>query len=797
MKASERLARVFWRRRWIFVVVLVAIVAVCGFFAPRVRPDNSIEAITLETDPTMLLLKRVEREFGSEEFISIAFRADNIFAATPLKAVRAISDQAAKIDGVERVLSLSTIWRLENLREEGEDQLLVQDFLKKDWFETGVPEAEIPELLKHPLYRNLIYSPDGKVAAVIVQLKVLGGDDQKRTDIITDIQRIIDGVQKHSGFTFHIWGNPIIHRGTFGIIEKEQNTMPAIMIFAVVALLYFSYRSFFIGISPLILMGVVFAIVVGVLGMFGVNFNWLTSIVPAIIMIVSVCDTMHVINEYLASHARGEKAVASIYRSVGLPSLVTGLTTAVGFLSLLTVPIKPVREFGLYVAFGVIVAFLLTFTVFVLILEYAPKRFRQTDPQRSHRWVRVLLDKSLALVLNHPRKILWVSAAVLAISVVGAVQTRVNTKMLDLFRKDIFHMREANDFLKQGAGGGVECYLLLESTIPGRFYDPEILKRMDTLETLVQGQVHEVLKSLSIVDFVKYFNQVLNGGDPAFYRIPDTREEVAQIFLIMEMERDRTQWHTFVNSDYSRARIRTFAQVADDSRRTLFIGDLVRQDLATILPKSQFPDLTVDFTGRPFATAHMMKYLSEAMMYSLITSAVTIMIILALLYRSAYIGLVASIPNLVTVVVGMGVMGFSGIEVNLATCMAFAIAMGIADDDMVHLVWHVRDHVWAGESYPEAMRKTFDEVGIPIVTSTVTLVGGFFMLCLSRIVPTTQLGILVGVCCIVALFGTILLAAAMILLIKPFKPKMVPVMAAAEGVEAPAPAVVSASVAPA
>ncbi len=762
---AEKLAAFFWRHRKLFVVCLILISCVFGFYAIRVKPDNSLEAITVENDPTMMLLKRVEKKYGSEEFISIAFETDSVFDAKTLATVERLTQKIAKVDGIADVLSLTTIWRFAQDSVDGQSQLAIKNFIEPGWIETGVPQDLRPKLLAEPLYQKLIYSPDGKVTAILAQLKVIGGDDAKRTHIVTAARAILKEEGEKSGFNFLLWGNPVIHRNAFGVIEKEQNLLPVYMLIAVMVLMYFSYRSAFIGVSPLILLGLVFVIVLGTLGMFGINFNWLTSIVPAVIMIVSVCDTMHVINEYLASKETGEAAVKSIYKSVGLPSLITGLTTALGFLSLLSVPIKPVREFGLYVAFGVVLAFIFTFTVFILILNAGPKAFKHSKPRKTHPAVLKFLDLSLGVVIKHPKRILIVTAVCLIVSVFGIFQIKVNSKMLNIFKDDVFEMEKANAFLRRGAGGGVECYLIIESDKPGRFYDPEILRRMDELETLVSKQFPEVLKSLSIVDFVKYVNMVLHDGDKNHYRIPDSPEEVAQIFLLLENEKDKTQWASFVNLDYSAARIRTFSEVATDSERVLFIGDIVTKDIERIMPD----DVTAQFTGRPFATANMMKYLSQAMINSTVTSGLVISLVLIIMYRSVYVGLISSVPNLITIIIGMGLMGYMGIQVNLATSMAFAIAMGIADDDMVHMVWHMRDHVRAGDSYEMALKKTFDEVGVPIVTSTIVLVGGFMMLGLSKVWPTTQLGIVVSVCCTVALFATTFVAAAMLLLLKPFK----------------------------
>lgn len=761
------MSHLFWKYRFVIVGFIVLISLFLGYYAPRVRPDNSLEALSVENDPSYDLMKRVEREFGSEEFISISYETDDILSSKSLAITEKITQFLEKVDGIEKILSLTNLWKAEGHEINGEETLAIDDLIHPEWIKTGVPAEEKEKILTNPIYKNLIYSPNGKVNAIIAQLTVLGDNDAKRSEIIDQVRGFAKTIEAESNLKIYIFGYPVFHRATFGTIEREQKILTPLMMLAVVLLMFVAYRSVYLSLIPVVLMGVVFLIVIGTLGYFGINLNWLTSVVPAVIMIVSICDTMHVINAYLSNPNNGEKSVRDIFRKVGLPTLITSATTAIGFSAMIVTPIIPVRQFGLYVAYGVVVAYLLTFTIFVILISYSPKKVSQKSHQSVSGFIKWILKKSLWIVENHQKKVLWTSLVIFLVSIYGATQIVSDTDTFGVLKKDPYHLIEANDFIRKGAGGGSECYVFLDGGKPNTFYDPAMLRVVEKFEQGAPSRAPEIVKGLSIVDLIKYFNQAFHNNNPDYYKIPDTREEVANLFLLMEMERDRLQLQMLINDDYSQVRMRFFTVISHSNKRVMELAGITQRFIDETVP----PTLKGSFTGRPFITAKAVDYLPSTMRNTIIFSMMVITVLLMILYRSVYVGLIAMIPNFLTILVVMGIMGLFGFYLDTATCMVFSVGLGIATDDTIHLVWSLKQYVEMGFDYKTALKKVFEDVGIPVVTSTIVLIGGFLMLMFANTKPTNMFGLLVAICCAVALVADLLLTTTLFMILKPFKAK--------------------------
>lgn len=765
---SEKLAEFFWNHRWKFTIILVILTAVLAPFAAKVKPDNSIEAVSMEGDPNLALLRRVEQVYGSEEFISIAFEAKDIFSAKALQVVQRISEFAQTVDGVDQVWSLTTINRIQNSQQGDEETLSIDPFIDKDWVENGVPEDQRAALLSHPLYRNLIYNPEGTVTAIMTQLVPLGSDEGKRSEIVEDFDRLLQSISQETGIKFSLYGYPVFTRALFHTVEKEQNFIAPLMLLGISIILFFLYRHYYLSLAPVVLLGLCFVMAIGVLGVFGINLNWVTSTVPIVIIIVCVCDAVHVINEFktLPVQAQGKEKVKLIFKHIGPPCLLTSATTIVGFLSLTTVPVRPLKEFGLYVSLGVFVAFLLSFTLLVLFLNYGPQSIKKPTLHQK-KIIQPVLDFCFNLVTHRPGLILGVSLILIPLSIWGIFQIIPNQTTFDYFKKDPYGLFEANQFLEKGAGGGAENYVLFKSDTPGFFYEPENLKVFESVDKEIEEVIPKVLKTISLADLVKYANQSFHKGDPQFYRIPDTKEEVANLVLFLQMNEDSQILNSVANQDFSQARGRVFTALANSSQEVMTSFETAGE----IVKKYADGKMDYEFTGRPLINARMIQYLPQVMVKSIIMTIAIITILLMILFRSVFTGFISIIPNAIPIVVGMGFMGWIGIHLNPMTSIVFAISIGIAVDDTIHLIWNMKKQVESGLDYHQAFKKSLDEVGMPIVISTFVLMAGFLMLSFSSLWPTTYLGLLIALCCFLALIADLILTPVVLFYFKPFSRK--------------------------
>lgn len=285
-------------------------------------------------------------------------------------------------------------------------------------------------------------------------------------------------------------------------------------------------------------------------------------IVPAVLIVVAVCDSMHVINSFAkaARHASPVEKIQYIYKDITLPCLLTSLTTAVGFISLYTLKANIIRQFGLFISFGAVVAFLFSFTLLPLLLNifFSKHNFQSSDLSFLFRRIRAALEKSKLYVFSYKKHIQVISVMVLLLSVLGITMIRVDMDVIDAFRNDSLGLVESNEFVKNNhVGASAESFGYFKATKLGDdFYNPENLKKIDKVSLRILSENPALTKVLSVVELIKSFHQALHDNDPNFYRIPDTRQEVRQIVLMMEsINHEFFNLRQFVTPDFSEIRI--------------------------------------------------------------------------------------------------------------------------------------------------------------------------------------------------------------------------------------------------
>ncbi len=766
IKWIARFTEFFWRYNKWFLLGVFGLMAVLTPFALRVKPDNSVDALSVSTDPGPALIRKVEKTFGTEEFISVSFEAPDIFSASSLRLIRDMTEHFEKIDGIQSVMSLTSIWKVESGLTNGEEDLLISDFIDKSWFDTGVPADKRPEVLASPLYQNLIYEKSGRYASIVAMLRPMGNDEAKRSEILVAFRGYLAGLEKTTGLKFHVMGQPVITRTIYETVEYEQRVLTVCMVVMIALLMFVVYRNWFVSLVPVLMLLGVFVFLLGTLGILGISLNWLTSIVPINIMIASVYEVIHVLNEFraLPGATSPSRRLYLIYTSVALPCLFTSLTTVDGFVSLISVPIKPINQFGTYVAYGIFLSFVLTFTFMLVLLNYGPKSMYVKVDARQNRFFEAVIKTAKAALTRHARKILVFCGVVAVFCVTQAFRIEAIEYHFKVFRKDDHGLKAANAFLYNGVGGGAENYVYLEGR-PGDFLEPENLRVLERVSATAQQKIDILKKGLSVADLVKYLNRALHGNDPAYYRIPDTRGEVANILLVLEMQKDLVNLDSFISVDYAQAKVRLFSPLSEHSQLTVAAEKTALQLIKDIVP----PHLKADFTSRPLINTKMFVMLPRAVIQSIALSAVVIMVMNVLLFRSFLVGLVAMIPNLFPILLTIGFMGFAGIDLNLATSMAFAVAIGLTVDNTIHLIWNMRKHILAGDSEMTAATKALDHIGGAAITSSLVLACGFLTFCFSAVRPTMYFGILVALALVFALFVTLYLTPILFVKLKVIK----------------------------
>ena len=223
----------------------------------------------------------------------------------------------------------------------------------------------------------------------------------------------------------------------------------------------------------------------------------------------------------------------------------------------------------------------------------------------------------------------------------------------------------------------------------GKALDPDFLKRVDELESFIASQPW-IRKTMSVTDILKEMNQAINGDDPNYYRIPATKEQASQLLLLYSLNEDQANLKSVVNDDYSQARIRDFTFSADDSVIAREAFDSLEKIISEEVKETK---LKVGFTGRPKVFLNMVDSLITGMVKSFSFAFVVILIMMIVVFRSIRLGVLSMIVNIIPAILTFGIMGWLNIPLNMMTAMVPSVAIGIAVDDTIHLIWRIQKEV--------------------------------------------------------------------------------------------------------
>jgi hypothetical protein len=458
-----------------------------------------------------------------------------------------------------------------------------------------------------------------------------------------------------------------------------------------------------------------------------------------------------------------ESLAVSTLKEMIRPVSMTALTTAIGFMALTTSQVLPVRYFGFFTAIGV-----LTEMVMALIL-FPASIYLFGVPKVSSKPVKVKAsqdgDNNLSgkndkagsgkvsywfgrKLLAHSRLVIIIIIIVVGIAIFGATRVWIDTSFLANFQKDS-PVVITDDFVNERFGGTTILNVILSGEVDDTFKDPEVLKLIDQLQERVEMN-SIVGDSFGLADFLKRMHQVMHDDDPDYNRIPETRDMVAQYLLLYEMSGDPDNLDSVIDYDYRNANL-TVRMKSDSSARM----EEVIEDIESFIPAFRELGINISYAGSGYKSLVFATLLLEGQILSLLLSFLIVAILLAIVFRNILIGIVGTIPIMITAVVNFGTMGLLGIPLSSATALISAIAIGIGVDYAIHLIERYKTNLDRGLSSMEATFETLSHTGQAIIYNTLAVMGGFAVLLISVFPPNRQVGGLIALNMAVSALGTL------------------------------------------
>ncbi len=733
-------------RRWLGFVtsfpipVLLVVLAITVFAASRIVDlrtgeiriafDPSTNALLPDGDEAREFYDHVRTVFGSDETILVALGAEDIFTAEHLRSIQRIGERIEEIEGIHHVTSLASALNITG----DEEGLAIEPFYEE------VPDdpaalAEIRrQALSNPIYAGNIVSRDGKTAAIMIYLMEMTEQELLARDLDGQIRRI---AQEEQG-SAQIWitGQAYVKAEmSRELLSDLLRTLPMVSA-AIMLVALLSFRSIFGALVPLTTVGIALVWTLGIVAAAGRALNVITVVLPPLILVVGFAYAVHVVSEYhdLLRHGEGEdtrrKTVRKALLLVALPVVLTGVTTAIGFLSLAISPLTAIREFGVFTTAGVLITMVvsLTFGPALLCLVPAPKRLAASEDP-GHDPVDRLAERTAWFAIGKRTAILATGAAVALIAAYGVTQIQISTDVVKLFHPE-HRVRVDFEAVNANLEGSDAVYVVLEADYSDAFKEPVNLRIIEELQGWLEEQP-KVGGTTSVADYVKLIHRGFSGED-APLEIPDSKELVTQLMFFGAND----EMESFVDSRWQTVSILTRSRAIDSADVTSLVAAIEAH--LTTLPEH----LRGRVTGNSVLINQTSDDIALGQSQSLSLAFVVIYGVLCLLFTSFRVGLLALIPNVLPVLVYFGTLGWTGVTLNTTTGLVACLVLGIAVDDTIHFLARFNSAAKRLGEEARGVVEALVTVGRPVTYTTAALCLGFLAISTSTLQNQREFGLL-------------------------------------------------------
>ncbi|WP_434771924.1 outer membrane lipoprotein-sorting protein [Pseudomonas entomophila] len=721
-------------RVWVISLVLL-ITAVLGTFGAGLKVVIDPATLAPQGHPLIQATNHVEKVFGSKYLmiIGITPTQGDIYQPAVLQAVTDITRELDATPGVVRSTLLSLASRqakgIKGTDEGFEARALLDESGEPVDYET------LKQALKdNPVYQNAVVSNDGRTAAILVELKERSDGF---THMVEPIHKVVDA-HASEAYTISYGGNPVYLEKTEQFANRINILFPIALV--IIGLLHFeAFRTKQGLILPLVtaLMAVMWG--TGFMGVLGQSMDIFNSPTPILILAVAAGHAVQLLKRYYEEYARlrldgtlspeqaNRMAVIHSMVGVGPVMLIAGSIAAIGFFSLLVFDIATIRAFGIFTGIGILSAMLLEMTFIPAIRSVLkPPNEKALRTENTLRiWDRIPALAARWVICRPRRTAMFVVYGIATAGLVYAMQYVVIDNASKNFFSTDLDIQKDDAFLNQQLGGTNSLYVMVEGQQADAMKQPAVLDAMAALQRYAETQP-EVGKTLSIVDYLSRMNQAMNSDDKAFDRLPSEENLVSQYLLLYSMSGEPGDFDSYVDYNYQRAKITLLLKTGNNAVVKTLLDKLQAQANAT------FPaDVKVTFGGDVAQTVALTETLVNGKLRNIVQVGLAIFLISALVFRSAFAGLIVLTPLALSVVAVFGVMGLFGIPLNIPNSLISAMAVGIGADYAIYMLYRLREQVRAGEDAATAVRNTLATAGKASLFVATAVAGGYGVLALS------------------------------------------------------------------
>ena len=724
--------------------------------------DNSSERYFVAGDPTLLEYDNLIELFGDNEYLIVGFEAtsseSDIFNADTLRDIAKVSDF---LEYHEYVTQLRSITNFQFIHGDGDD--LLTDFLIED-IEDLIGDASAIANTKNILNNetlalDTLITRDFRHTRIAARVEHTDETSAAKVQLVQDLYRFVEEENLSSdSYILHLSGYPLAQERFETVSAEDIAILIPVMVALMVLILFLSFRSLWATIAPWLVIACGILAVQEIQSYLEIPHTTVDSgaLAPTLI-IIGIGITVHILLEffnYMHAGFDGKEAARSTIINIWRPAFFTAITTAAGFFALSVTKILPIREFAFLGAIGSITLFLFALTILPAVLSFMKKIPANTTRVLDAGIVSKITQKIPDFTLRNKNRILLGGLAALLFSIWNIPNIVIDSNYVTLFKQSS-QTRQDIEYFDDIYRGMMNLDIILDSGEEEGIKGPVFLAQLDQIQSWLQQR--ETMGPInSIADYLKEINQALNGDDPEFYRLPSSPEMAAQLLLLYESSganEDLSDIKDF-ESRYARLVVPVVNMKASVMHAEL-------NSIQTYLDEN-YPQFQAVITGTMALYTLQDTYISEGMARSFLIALGVITLFFIALFKSVKYGLLSIIPSVLPIVLTGSIAGWLKVPLDQSAVIVFAMTMGIAVDDAIHVMSRYLFAKSEGVSTKQSIARAMNESGRAVVFSSIVLVFGFSVLCFASFTTIIYVGLFGSIIMTLALVGDLVMLPAIL-----------------------------------
>lgn len=753
------------RKATLFILAVLTALMATGL--PRVTFDTAITLLISDSSPDKQRYDEVTEIFGSDNTTVLYIEDADLFTPEHIARLRNLVDDIAVLDTVERVDSLFSV---SNVRDEN------------NALETGPTIAELPKTVAeaerqrdiardNPLLVGNYISADRPAMAINVRVRVADNTNENVTARSHEqIGELLEPLKGDYDDLFQIGRARIAYEMENGM-SRDMVVLGGLSVIALMFSVLVFLRNPGFALLPLITSLVSVIWTFGFMGWMGIPVTLLTSMLPALLLVIGSTEDVHLVSAYLErlhEHPEGGRAgaVAAMAQRMSTPVLITSGTTAVGFLAMLVSDTIILRQFAIASSAGILFnIFVTALLVPMLLRTFGPRRPVRTremtprvdnggdcqneDSSTKTGLIGDWIGQTMVRIGRERRRFMVTAFIAVAVAaVMNLPRLEVNNDPLGFFHDDAAIVEDTQN-LHETLSGAQTFFITLD--IPdgnGQFDSAELLQASADVVDVVQGD-DRFDATMSLAQLIRLINQKMSA-DPDAFTVPDNDALIQQFLLFFQ----RGDIERYINHDRTMANIVVRHNLTESTAANRAIADLqdkVDQVLAG------HDDIDVDFVGLELMVNQAADDLILSQFWALLLVLVTVFGVMSLLFMSLRAGLLSLIPNLFPILVAYGGLALLEAPLTISTAIVAALAIGIAVDDTMHMLIRYSKECRRTDNEDVAVARTMQSQAMPVVSSTLALGAAFALFAFSEFSIIVTFGLMAATAMVTAMLTDLLL----------------------------------------